>query len=72
VRIALALILAVALAEPYWWPVGGWPGALFGDSLTLAGAGLPLVMAWRARGRSTEAPTAGATGDRIEVRRAPS
>jgi alpha-1,2-mannosyltransferase len=45
---ALAFVLGVALAEPYWWPVGGWPGALLADSLTLAGAGLLGVLAWEA------------------------
>ncbi len=73
VQIALVVALAVALAEPYWWPVGGWPGALFGDSLTLAGAGLLGVMAWRAKWRPGGKPTTGTIGDlRPEVRRAPS
>ena len=49
VVIALGCAVGVAFTEPYWWPVGGWPGALFGDSLTLAGIALFAVMCWRAR-----------------------
>lgn len=45
VTTALVVVLAVGLAEPYWWPVGGWFGAVCADSLTLAGAGLLAAMA---------------------------
>jgi hypothetical protein len=34
----MLLVLAVAVAKPYWWNLSGWSGALADDSLLLAGA----------------------------------
>ncbi len=45
VRLACLVGLGIAFAEPYWWPVGGWLGAIFADSLTLAGAALLAALA---------------------------
>jgi alpha-1,2-mannosyltransferase len=42
---ALATLVIVAIAEPYWWSVHGWLGDLLNDSLTLCGAGALLVLA---------------------------
>ena len=38
VSVAMLLVLAAAIAEPYWWNLSGWSGALADDSLLLAGA----------------------------------
>jgi hypothetical protein len=38
VSVAMLLVLAVAVAKPYWWNLSGWSGALADDSLLLAGA----------------------------------
>jgi alpha-1,2-mannosyltransferase len=35
---AMVLLLAMAIAEPYWWNLSGWVGTLPDDSLLLAGA----------------------------------
>jgi alpha-1,2-mannosyltransferase len=47
--IALTALLVIAIAEPYWWSVHGWLGDLLGNSLTLAGAALLVVLALGAR-----------------------
>jgi alpha-1,2-mannosyltransferase len=57
---ALAAVLVLAIAEPYWWSVHGWVGGLLGDSLTLAGAVLLVVLARGAK-RALRFPVAGAT-----------
>jgi alpha-1,2-mannosyltransferase len=36
--VAMALVLLIAIAQPYWWGLSGWPGALADDSLLLCGA----------------------------------
>jgi alpha-1,2-mannosyltransferase len=46
---ALGAVLVIAIAEPYWWSVHGWLGDLLGNSLTLAGATLLVVLALGAR-----------------------
>ncbi len=46
---ALVAVLVIAIAEPYWWSVHGWLGDLLGNSLTLAGATLLVVLAVGAR-----------------------
>jgi alpha-1,2-mannosyltransferase len=49
VTAALGIVLVIAVAAPYWWSIHGWLGALFGDSLTLAGAGLLVALTLGAR-----------------------
>ncbi|MGA3353005.1 MAG: glycosyltransferase 87 family protein [Acidimicrobiales bacterium] len=41
---AMLLVLVIAIAEPYWWNLSGWFGALADDSLVLAGAVLLASM----------------------------
>jgi len=36
--VAMVLVLAIAILEPYWWGLSGWFGALADDSLLLFGA----------------------------------
>jgi alpha-1,2-mannosyltransferase len=41
---AMILVLLMGIAEPYWWNLSGWFGALADDSLLLAGAVLLASM----------------------------
>ena len=34
----MLLVMVMAVAEPYWWNLSGWFGAIADDSLLLAGA----------------------------------
>jgi alpha-1,2-mannosyltransferase len=42
---AMVFVLAMAIAEPYWWNLSGWLGTLPDDSLLLAGAVLLACLA---------------------------
>ncbi len=52
VSVAMLLVLVMAIAEPYWWNLSGWLGAVADDSLLLAGAVL-LVSLVRIPGPAT-------------------
>jgi alpha-1,2-mannosyltransferase len=54
--VTLVAVLGVAIAEPYFWSVHGWVGRLLGDSLTLAGATLLVVLASGAK-KTLRTPT---------------
>jgi hypothetical protein len=49
VSATLLAVLAIAIAEPYFWSAHGWVGGVLGDSLTLAGATLLVVLASSAK-----------------------
>jgi hypothetical protein len=48
VSIAMLFVLAVAIAEPYWWNLSGWVGAITNNLLLIAAAIL-LVSLLRTR-----------------------
>jgi alpha-1,2-mannosyltransferase len=61
IAIVLVVLLLIAVAEPYWWSIHGWLGAVLDDSLTLAGASALAAMAVGIRRRRASllpAPTA--------------
>jgi alpha-1,2-mannosyltransferase len=60
---ALGVIIVLVLAEPYWWPITGWFGAILADSLTLAGAALLGVLTWRARSEIASRRSGGPSSD---------